>query len=337
MDHGFVVEEADDGTAIRFPRTFRSYRYVKTLGSGLSSVVCLVTDSRTKQFSAAKVISRETFNDAGRLQHCESELRLMSSIHHPSIVELRDIVYLEEVLIMIFEYCERGDVLDYIYKNGMPEPDEVKRWLQQLLSGLQYLHSRGVAHRDLKPENLLLDRDLNLKIGDFGLARETRAGRLMETPVGTPCYTAPEILRRENYDGARADIWSVGVITWVIALGTLPWRSIGDVGLRREIIEGQFSLPEELDPDIKEFIEACMVPEPKKRATAAHLLTLPIVANVSRLERRHRPDEVKASFRKRGHSIPSVQSQRVSRGRYFVPHGAGVRRMLQATPSVRCL
>ena len=338
MSSSHVLESLDDGTVVRIPRAFRTYRYVKTLGFGSSSIVCLVTDSRSKEFFAAKVISRSIFENRARLEHFERELRLMGTIKHPSVVQLHDVVYLPDVVIMILDYCERGDILDFMYEHGVPDSDELKVWLRQLLSALEYIHSRGLVHRDLKPENLFLDSDLNLKIGDFGLAHESHAGKLMKTVVGTLCYTAPEILRREEYDGERADIWSVGIITYTMAAGTLPWRAIGDIGMRREIIEGSLERPEDFDPDMKEFLEACLKADPSKRATAKELLEMRVLKG----PRRPRGEErkvVRTGWGKNAFTQPirTVQSQRLASGRYFVPHGVGVKRLLRPTPSVRCL
>lgn len=117
------------------------------------------------------------------------------------------------------EHCPGGDLFDYIVEKGRLEEEEAFKIFQQLLSGLEFIHENGVAHRDLKPENILLDIDNNVKIIDFGLGNEYREGQMLSTICGSPCYVAPEMIRRQPYEGLKVDVWACGVILYGMLCG----------------------------------------------------------------------------------------------------------------------
>jgi carbon catabolite-derepressing protein kinase len=126
-------------------------------------------------------------------------------------------------IIFVLEYAG-GELYNYIYEKG-PLPESVsRRFFQQLISGIEYSHRLKIVHRDLKPENVLLDDDLNVKIADFGLSREIADGAFLSTSCGSPNYAAPEVIRGSIYAGPEIDVWSSGVILYVMLCGTLPFE-----------------------------------------------------------------------------------------------------------------
>lgn len=118
---------------------------------------------------------------------------------------------------MITELAERGELFDYIVRKGKMNPDEVFRTFRQIINGLEYCHSQLICHRDLKPENLLLDKNYNIKIADFGMANIMSNDKLLETSCGSPHYASPEVIKGKKYDGMQADVWSCGVILYALS------------------------------------------------------------------------------------------------------------------------
>jgi carbon catabolite-derepressing protein kinase len=137
----------------------------------------------------------------------------------------------------VLEYAG-GELFNYIVEQGRLPESQARRFFQQLISGIQYSHSIKIVHRDLKPENVLLDDDLNVKIADFGLSNEIRDGDFLKTSCGSPNYAAPEVIRGARYTGPEIDVWSSGVILYVMLCGKLPFEDEDVQGLFAKINRG---------------------------------------------------------------------------------------------------
>jgi 5'-AMP-activated protein kinase, catalytic alpha subunit len=139
---------------------------------------------------------------------------------------------------------------------------------------VDYCHSRGVYHRDLKPENLLLDENENLKVSDFGLsalAESKRQDGLLHTACGTPAYVPPEVLSRKGYSGAKADVWSCGVILFVLAAGYLPFRDTNLIRMYRKIARAEYRCPRYFSAELKELLYGILDPDPNTRMSIIRL------------------------------------------------------------------
>ena len=137
---------------------------------------------------------------------------------------IQKIIETPTTLYLILEYASGGELFDFIVKKGKIEESLAAKFLQQLISGVEYLHKLNIVHRDLKPENLLLDDDCNIKIVDFGLSNFYKQGTLLKTACGSPCYAAPEMIAGKSYNGLKVDIWSCGVILFALLAGYLPFE-----------------------------------------------------------------------------------------------------------------
>ena len=132
---------------------------------------------------------------------------------------------------MVLEQVEGGELFDYLVKKGRLTENEALYFFQQIIRGVEYCHRYMIwydilliiSHRDLKPENLLLDKDYNVKVADFGMANLQVPTKLMETSCGSPHYASPEIIRGDKYDGPTSDVWSCGVILYALLTGNLPF------------------------------------------------------------------------------------------------------------------
>ncbi|XP_031739944.1 CBL-interacting serine/threonine-protein kinase 3 isoform X3 [Cucumis sativus] len=150
----------------------------------------------------------------------------MKLIQHPHVVQLFEVMGSKTKIFIVLEFVTGGELFDKIVNHGRMSENEARRYFQQLINAVDYCHSRGVYHRDLKPENLLLDAYGNLKVSDFGLSalsQQVKDDGLLHTTCGTPNYVAPEVLNDRGYDGATADLWSCGVILFVLLAGYLPF------------------------------------------------------------------------------------------------------------------
>ncbi|KAK5644542.1 hypothetical protein RI129_005842 [Pyrocoelia pectoralis] len=202
-----------------------SWMCLQTLGEGAYGEVKLLMHRHSKETLAAKIIDLNKHKDAAH--SVRREVRIHSILDHENIIKLYGSRFISDVNceIIYLEFAAGGELFNRIEPDiGMPI-EESQKYFHQLLTGLSYLHQRGITHRDIKPENLLLDINGNLKISDFGMATIFRLRgkeRLLEKKCGTLPYIAPEVLQNP-YNAAPADIWSCGIVLVAMVAGELPW------------------------------------------------------------------------------------------------------------------
>lgn len=155
---------------------------------------------------------------------------------------------------MVLEYAG-GELFDYIVQNGRMSEDKARRFFQQIICAVEYCHRHKVVHRDLKPENLLLDEHLNVKIADFGLSNIMTDGNFLKTSCGSPNYAAPEVISGKLYAGPEVDVWSCGVILYVLLCGRLPFDDEYIPTLFKKIQQGNFTIPQYLSPGAVRLIK----------------------------------------------------------------------------------
>jgi carbon catabolite-derepressing protein kinase len=171
-------------------------------------------------------------------------------------------------IIMVLEYAG-GELFDYIVQHGRMTEDKARRFFQQIVCAVEYCHRHKIVHRDLKPENLLLDDNLNVKIADFGLSNIMTDGNFLKTSCGSPNYAAPEVISGKLYAGPEVDVWSCGVILYVLLCGRLPFDDEYIPALFKKIAQGQFQTPNYLSPAAVRLIKKMLVVSPVTRITVA--------------------------------------------------------------------
>jgi carbon catabolite-derepressing protein kinase len=171
---------------------------------------------------------------------------------------------------MVLEYAG-GELFDYIVSNGRMSEDKARRFFQQIVCAVEYCHRHKIVHRDLKPENLLLDEKLNVKIADFGLSNIMTDGNFLKTSCGSPNYAAPEVISGKLYAGPEVDVWSCGVILYVLLCGRLPFDDEYIPALFKKIAQGRFSIPNYLSPGAVRLIQRMLVVSPVTRITVAEI------------------------------------------------------------------
>ncbi|KAF7729894.1 hypothetical protein EC973_003628 [Apophysomyces ossiformis] len=199
------------------------------------------------------------------------------TLRHPNIVKLINVVQTERYIGIILEYASGGELFEYILANRYLKEKDARKLFAQLISSVQYMHQKSVVHRDLKLENLLLDRNRNIIVTDFGFANHfsSESDDLMSTSCGSPCYAAPELVVNDGlYAGSAVDIWSCGVILYAMLCGYLPFdddpsNPDGDNInlLYRYILSSQLAFPDFISDGAKDLLRKMLVPDPTKRCT----------------------------------------------------------------------
>ena len=290
----------DERYPVQIPQTFGHYTYVRQIGSGAFSVVILCEHVKTHIQYACKVVSRDLLVEEKTFDRFEQEVRIVQSLSHPSIVKIEELVFQEKLIFVVMEYCVRGDLFNYIVKNGSLADFVIKRMLRQLLEALAYIHERKLAHRDIKPENILINAAGNAKLGDFGLCHSTANQKLLTTPCGSPLYAPPEIISGQPYDGQKADMWSIGVVLFTMCTGSLPWAESNQSKLLQQIVDNDYIIPLTVAPVFRDLIEQLMQTDPNKRPEASELLKLPFLYEVPQLvvsapiPRKKKPQKLRA-------------------------------------------
>lgn len=247
---------------------FGKYEMGRLLGKGTFAKVYYGKEIIGGECVAIKVINKDqVMKRPGMMEQIKREISIMKLVRHPNIVELKEVMATKTKIFFVMEFVKGGELFCKISKGKLHE-DAARRYFQQLISAVDYCHSRGVSHRDLKPENLLLDENGDLKISDFGLSalpEQILQDGLLHTQCGTPAYVAPEVLRKKGYDGAKADIWSCGVVLYVLLAGCLPFQDENLMNMYRKIFRADFEFPPWFSPESRRLISKLLVVDPDRR------------------------------------------------------------------------
>ncbi|XP_051142906.1 CBL-interacting protein kinase 32-like [Andrographis paniculata] len=256
-------------------RRVGKYEVGRTIGEGTFAKVRFARDSETGQPVAIKILDKEKVLKHKMAEQIRREISTMKLIKHPNVIQLHEVMASKTKIFIVLEYVTGGELFDKIVNHGRMREDEARKYFQQLINAVDYCHSRGVFHRDLKPENLLLDAAGNLKVSDFGLSalsKQVGEDGLLHTACGTPNYVAPEVLDDQGYDGATADLWSCGVILFVLLAGYLPFDDTNIMNLYRKISAAEFTCPPWLSFEAMKLITRLLDPNPLKRITFPEIL-----------------------------------------------------------------
>eukprot|EP00891_Asterochloris_glomerata_P000851 jgi/Astpho2/851/Aster-00699 len=280
-----MVSEREDPVA-GHPR----YQKVKDLNEGTFGFVQLGFDKRTNAQVAIKFLERGPGISKSVLREI---LNHRLCVVHPNIVQFKEVFLTPHYLAIVMEFAAGGDMFEYVIKNKSAEPgqglsEKTARWFfQQLVVALEFCHELGIANRDIKLENTLMDGARpypHVKICDFGYSKNEYVDSRPKTVSGTPDYIAPEVLLHDQYDGKRADIWSCGVMLYVMLTGVLPFAKRGDergnnlVRLQQmfpRIVAANFAQPHHISPECKHLLSRLLTADPEKRITVAEILQHP--------------------------------------------------------------
>ncbi|CAL1358780.1 unnamed protein product [Linum trigynum] len=250
------------------------YELGRMLGHGTFAKVYHARNLQSGKSVAMKVVGKEKVIRVGMMDQIKREISVMKMVKHPNIVELHEVMASKSKIYIAMELVRGGELFSKIARGRLRE-DAARVYFQQLISAIDFCHSRGVYHRDLKPENLLLDEEGNLKVTDFGLSafsEHLKQDGLLHTTCGTPAYVAPEVIGKKGYDGAKADLWSCGVILYVLLAGFLPFQDDNLVAMYRKIYRGDFKCPPWFSSESRRLITKLLDPNPASRITISKVM-----------------------------------------------------------------
>ncbi|GMI92450.1 CBL-interacting protein kinase 25, SNF1-RELATED PROTEIN KINASE 3.25 [Hibiscus trionum] len=256
---------------------FGKYEMGRLLGKGTFAKVYYGKELKSGESVAIKVIGKDEVKKEGMMEQIKREIAVMRLVRHPNVVELKEVMATKTKIFVVMEYVRGGELFAKVFKGKLKE-DAARKYFQQLISAVDFCHSRGVSHRDLKPENLLLDENGDLKISDFGLSalpEQLLNDGLLHTRCGTPAYVAPEVLRKKGYDGSKADIWSCGVILYVLLAGFLPFQDENVMKMYRKIFKAEFEFPPWFSTESKRLISKLLMADPERRITIPAIMRVP--------------------------------------------------------------
>ncbi|KAH7655234.1 Non-specific serine/threonine protein kinase protein [Dioscorea alata] len=260
------VDEGRRGAAGRM--RLGKYEIGKTLGEGSFGKVKLARHVDSGRTFAVKILERQRVIDLKIDDQIKREIGTLKLLKHPNVVRLYEVLGSKTKIYMVLEYVKGGELFDKIALNDKLSENEARKLFQQLIDAVSYCHEKGVYHRDLKPENLLLDEEGNLKISDFGLSalpQQFGNDGLLHTTCGSPNYVAPEVIANKGYDGAKSDIWSCGVILYVMLTGCLPFDDRNLAVLYRKIFKGETDIPHWLSSGAQNLLRRILDPNTSTR------------------------------------------------------------------------
>jgi len=254
----------------------KNYEIGDTLGSGNFAVVKKAQNkSQNKDIPkdvAIKIIDKAKVEDMNDIQR---EIEIMSMVNHPNVIRLFEIYDEPKKMHLVMELVTGGELFDRIVAKGSYSEKDAATTMRTLCDALAFLHEKHIVHRDLKPENLLYQSpadDSPIKVADFGLARVVSGKDMMKTACGTPGYVAPEILKNQGYDSGAVDVWSAGVILYILLCGFPPFYEEELPALFDQILHARYDFPspwwDNISKEAKDLVTKMLTVDPKKRLTA---------------------------------------------------------------------
>ena len=246
------------------PVILSDYNLIKDIGEGNFGKVKLAKLKSTKEKFAIKILDKEKLKTQTK-STLFNEIEIISKLNHKNVIHVEKILEDAKNYYIIMEYCEKGELFDYIVNKERLNPAEASLFFYQLINGVEYIHKKGFAHRDLKPENLLLTKEKILKIIDFGLCHDFDGENYLTTKCGSPSYAAPEILKGYPYDGFKTDIWCCGIILYAMLCGYLPFDGDNNQEIFQSIVECKPEFPDFLEDDSINLLIWILNSEPGER------------------------------------------------------------------------
>ncbi|CAO3589543.1 unnamed protein product [Absidia cylindrospora] len=266
---------------IRQKKDVGDYWLGKTIGRGASGRVKLGIHKHTGEKVAIKIIARSYLvSSITTAKSVQRELAILQLLHHPHLVELKQVLQDSSYVYFVMEYLEGGELFHILAERGKFKESDARRLFYQMVSSLAWCHAHHICHRDLKPENILLTKSKkHIKIADFGMAAMNTN---LKTSCGSPHYASPEIIKGKAYDGTRTDTWSLGVILFALLSGHLPFDDENMSRLLGKIKTGHYRpLPNSLSVEAKHLVKKMLVVDPRRRITMNEILHHPWLTSIS--------------------------------------------------------
>ncbi|XP_036711547.1 maternal embryonic leucine zipper kinase isoform X2 [Balaenoptera musculus] len=258
-----------------YDELLKYYELYETVGTGGFAKVKLAFHILTGEMVAIKIMDKNALGSD--LPRVKTEIDALKNLRHQHICQLYHVIETANKIFMVLEYCPGGELFDYIISQDRLSEEETRVVFRQIVSAVAYVHSQGFAHRDLKPENLLFDEDHKLKLIDFGLCAKPKGNKdyHLQTCCGSLAYAAPELIQGKSYLGSEADVWSMGILLYVLMCGFLPFDDDNVMALYKKIMRGKYEVPKWLSPSSILLLQQMLQVDPKKRISVKNLLNHP--------------------------------------------------------------
>ncbi|KAG7272892.1 hypothetical protein CRUP_009394 [Coryphaenoides rupestris] len=268
IERTFHVDSPDEragGWGGFWPITMSDFDYLKLLGKGTFGKVILVREKASGKYYAMKILKKEVIIAKDEVAHTLTESRVLKNTRHPFLTSLKYSFQTKDRLCFVMEYVNGGELFFHLSRERVFSEERTRFYGAEIVSALDYLHSAKIVYRDLKLENLMLDKDGHIKITDFGLCKEgITDAATMKTFCGTPEYLAPEVLEDNDY-GRAVDWWGLGVVTYEMMCGRLPFYNQDHEKLFELILMEDIKFPRTLSTDAKSLLSGLLIKDPNKR------------------------------------------------------------------------
>ena len=262
-----------------YPKTNLSfYKIGRIIGRGAFGKVNLALHILSGYLVAMKSFNKNKLQIP--LYKIKNEIKIMQKLrNNKNIVKLLEFFENEKYYFIIMENVIGGNLFTSINKMGYLPESLAKNIFKQLIETVKYIHSKGIVHRDIKPDNILLNLNNEIKLCDFGVSKEIKKGILIKDICGTPAFIAPEILMKKPYDPYMTDVWSCGIVLYLMITGIFPFNGYNEIQLNNNILSGKFNKVNNVSNELMDLINKILELNPNKRIIIDEILKHPWLNN----------------------------------------------------------
>ena len=244
-----------------------NYQIKEIIGEGMFGKVRLAIHLLTKEKVAIKIFDKGKLKTQKEKEYIEREIAILKRLNHYNTIKLYNIIQNDEFIFLIQEYIPGKELLFFLENSENLSEKDICKLYQQIISGIEYMREMGIAHRDLKLENILLNYKKDIKIIDFGLSNnyDKDSDELLHSSCGSPCYAAPEMIKGVEYRGINTDIWSSGIILYLMLFKKFPFNDKNNSKLYQKILSGKFIIPNNISDEAKDIITNLLKVNPEER------------------------------------------------------------------------